>query len=57
MGILFGFSKFDDSKLTPLLQKYRNDISFSASGKPYITLKVSKSKKIKEIKEFLKFFN
>ena len=57
MGILFGFSKFDDSKLTPLLQKYGNDISFSASGKPYITLKVSKSNKIKEIKEFLKFFN
>ena len=57
MGILFGFSKFDDSKLTPLLQKYRNDISFSASGKPYITLKVNKPNKIKEIKEFLNFFN
>ena len=55
MGVLFMFDKFDTSKIDDLLIKYRNDISFSASGKPYITLKVDERNKIKQIKEFLIF--
>ena len=53
MGILFMFDKFDNSKIDDLLSKYRNDISFSASGKPYITLNVDKYNKVDRIKEFL----
>ena len=53
MGILFMFDKFDNSRIDDLLSKYRNSISFSASGKPYITLRVDSHKKIEEIKEFL----
>ena len=55
MGVLFMFDSFNTSIIDDLLIKYRNSISFSASGKPYITLKVNTHNKIEEIKEFLKF--
>ena len=56
MGIVFSFYEFDNNKVQALLQKYRNNISFSATEKPYITLKTSEND-IKEIKEFLKLLN
>lgn len=52
MGVVFTFNRFDTSKVDDLLKKYKNNIQFSATGKPYITLKINNSDKTKEIKEF-----
>ena len=52
MGIVFTFSEFNGDNIEILLKKYKNNIQFSAAGKPYITLKV-KNNEIQETKEFL----
>ncbi len=53
MGIVFSFNSFNNENVDILLEKYKNNINFSASGKPYITLKI-KDNEISEAKEFLK---
>ena len=53
MGIVFTFSEFNNENVDNLLEKYKNNIHFSASGKPYVTLKVDKNE-IQEAKDFIK---
>ena len=52
LGIVFTFEKLETDCVGRLLTKYKNRIQFSASGKPYITLKIT-GEPLKEIKEFL----
>lgn len=52
MGIVFTFTEFDSKKVNILIEKYKNNIQFSAIGKPYITLK-SSSNTLKDINDFL----
>ena len=57
MGIVFTFTQnamLSHEKIKELIEKYKNGIQFSASAKPYITLKVKKTNATQEIKEFLK---
>ena len=53
MGLVFTFSEFNNENIDNLLSKYKNNIHFSATGKPYITIKVNLDE-ITEAKEFLK---
>ena len=52
MGIVFTFSEFNPENVDKLIQKYKNDIHFSAIGKPYITLKINNNE-LEEVKEFI----
>lgn len=52
MGVVFTFSEFDTDNVQKLLSKYKNNIHFSAIGKPYVTLKV-KGNEVQEVKEFM----
>ncbi len=52
MGVVFTFSDFDTDNIQKLMNKYKNNIHFSAIGKPYVTLKI-KDNEIKEVKEFI----
>ena len=54
MGIVFTFTEFNNENIENLLEKYKNNIHFSASGKPYITLKIDKNE-IVETKNFIEF--
>ena len=57
IGIVFTFTQnamLSHEKIKELIEKYKNGIQFSASAKPYITLKVKKTNATQEIKEFLK---
>ena len=57
MGIVFTFTQnamLSHEKIKELIEKYKNGIQFSASAKPYITLKVKKINATQEIEEFLK---
>ncbi len=54
----FDARKFNFNVVEKLIEKYKNDISFSPGKDPYITLKskeVSDMKQLEEIKSFLKF--
>lgn len=53
MGVVFTFSEFDTDNVQKLIDKYKNNIHFSAIGKPYVTLKVQKDE-ISEVKELLR---
>ena len=53
MGMVFTFSDFKKENVEILLEKYKNNIRFSATGKPYITLSVEDDV-INKTKEFLK---
>ena len=53
MGIMFTFLEFNNDNIDILLERYKNNIHFSATGKPYVTLRVDNDE-IKEAKEFLK---
>ena len=53
MGIMFTFLEFNNDNIDILLERYKNNIHFSATGKPYVTLRVDNDE-IKEVKEFLK---
>ena len=52
MGIVFTFTEFNNENVDNLLEKYKNNIHFSASGKPYVTLKVDKDE-IQQTKNFI----
>lgn len=52
MGIVFTFSEFNTDNVEKLLKEYKNNIQFSAIGKPYVTLKL-KENEIEETKKFL----
>ena len=52
MGIMFTFNEFNNENIDVLLEKYKNKIHFSATGKPYITLKIDNNE-IEEVKKFL----
>ncbi len=53
MGVIFTFSEFDTDNVQKLIDKYKNNIHFSAIGKPYVTLKVQKDE-ISEVKQLLR---
>ena len=53
MGIMFTFLEFNNDNIDILLERYKNNIHFSATGKPYVTLR-GDNDEIKEAKEFLK---
>ena len=53
MGIMFTFLEFNNDNIDILLERYKNNIHFSATGKPYVTLRIDNDE-IKEAKEFLK---
>lgn len=56
IGCMFTFmqsASLEGEQVQRLMSKYRNLIHFSASQKPYITLKTNKSNEIEVIKEFL----
>jgi len=53
MGVVFTFSEFDTDNVQKLIDKYKNNIHFSAIGKPYVTLKVQKDE-ISEVKQLLR---
>lgn len=54
MGIVFTFSEFNNENVDNLLEKYKNNIHFSASGKPYVTLNVENKNEMIEAKNFIK---
>ena len=54
----FDSNKFDTNIIQKLVEKYKNDIKFSAGINPYITQKIGEDAKvIKTIKNFLGNFN
>ena len=53
MGIVFTFNEFNNDNVDILLEKYKNNINFSATGKPYVTLKM-KDNEMQNTKDFLK---
>ena len=56
IGIVFTFFDnfyIENEKIQELMNKYKNKIQFSASAKPYITLKIKGKDEINKIKEFL----
>ena len=52
MGLVFTFSEFNSDNVDNLIKKYKNNIHFSAIGKPYITIKI-KENEILETKDFI----